>query len=108
MALAPEEEPKTPEPKTPEPKTPEPKTPEPKTSEPPRPTPWIVEIKRYKKLNYRFGSAQLYDDSETVEAIRARERGARGGGYVLNVYREYDWEGNALNSKTQSPFPSRT
>jgi AAA+ superfamily predicted ATPase len=36
-----------------------------------------------------------------VEAIRARERGARGGGYVLNVYREYDWEGNALNSKLE-------
>jgi AAA+ superfamily predicted ATPase len=74
---------------------------EPKPLELPRPKPWIVEIKRYKKLNYRFGSAQLYDDSETVEAIRARESSARGGGYVLNVYREYDWEGNALNSKLE-------
>ena len=56
-------------------------------------TPWIVDIKRFKKLNYRFGSAELYDDSETIEAIRARESAARGGGYVLKVYREYDWEG---------------
>ena len=63
--------------------------------------PWIVEIKRFKKLNYRYGSAELYDDSETIEAIRARESAARGGGYVLNVYREYDWEGNALNSKLE-------
>jgi hypothetical protein len=62
---------------------------------------WIVEIKRFKKLNYRYGSAELYDDSESIEAIRARESAARGGGYVLNVYREYDWEGNALNSKLE-------
>ena len=62
---------------------------------------WIVDIKRFKKLNYRYGSAELYDDSENIEAIRARESSARGGGYVLNVYREYDWEGNALNSKLE-------
>jgi AAA+ superfamily predicted ATPase len=74
---------------------------EPKASELSKPKPWIVEIKRYKKLNYRFGSAQLYDDSESVQAIRARESSARGGGHVLNVYREYDWEGNALNSKLE-------
>lgn len=65
------------------------------------PNQWIVEIKRFKKLNYRFGSAELYDDSESIEAIRARESSSRGGGYVLNVYREYDWEGNALNSKLE-------
>ena len=69
--------------------------------EPVRSNPWIVEIKRFKKLNYRYGSAELYDDSESIEAIRARESAARGGGYVLNVYREYDWEGNALNSKLE-------
>ena len=73
----------------------------PKSPEPPATNPWIVEIKRYKKLNYRFGSAELYDDSESIEAIRARESAARGGGYILNVYREYDWEGNALNSKLE-------
>lgn len=67
----------------------------------PLPNQWIVEIKRFKKLNYRFGSAELYDDSESIEAIRARESSSRGGGYVLNVYREYDWEGNALNSKLE-------
>lgn len=71
------------------------------TPDPPPMKPWIVEIKRFKKLNYRYGSAELYDDSETIEAIRARESAARGGGYVLNVYREYDWEGNALNSKLE-------
>lgn len=65
------------------------------------PKPWIVDIKRYKKLNYRHGSASLYDDKETVEAIRARESAARGGGYVLKLYREYDWEGNALNAKLE-------
>jgi hypothetical protein len=54
--------------------------------------PWIVDIKRYKKLNYRFGSAELYDDSENIEAIRARESAARGGGYVIKLYREYDCE----------------
>ncbi|KAL9107034.1 MAG: hypothetical protein Q9227_007980 [Pyrenula ochraceoflavens] len=70
-------------------------------AEPVQSNPWIVEIKRFKKLNYRYGSAELYDDSETIEAIRARESAARGGGYVLNVYREYDWEGNALNSKLE-------
>jgi hypothetical protein len=63
--------------------------------------PWIVETKRFKKLNYRYGSAELYDDSESIEAIRAREIAATGGGYVLNMYREYDWEGNALNSKLE-------
>ena len=71
------------------------------TPDPPPMNPWIVEIKRFKKLNYRFGSAELYDDSETIEAIRARESAVRGGGYILNVYREYDWEGNALNSKLE-------
>jgi hypothetical protein len=71
------------------------------TPDPPPMNPWIVEIKRFKKLNYRYGSAALYDDSETIEAIRTREAAARGGGYVLNVYREYDWEGNALNSKLE-------
>lgn len=75
--------------------------PEPRTPEPSKPIPWIVQIKRYKKLNYRYGSAQLYDDSETIEAIKARESSARGGGNVLNVYREYDWEGNSLNSKLE-------
>jgi hypothetical protein len=57
---------------------------------PQRVNPWINEIKRYKKLNYRFGSAELYDDSEKIEAIRARESAARGGGYVIKLYREYD------------------
>ncbi|ERF69933.1 hypothetical protein EPUS_05477 [Endocarpon pusillum Z07020] len=71
------------------------------SSDPSQINPWIVEIKRYKKLNYRFGSAELYDDSESIEAIRAKESAARGGGYILNVYREYDWEGNALNSKLE-------
>jgi hypothetical protein len=71
------------------------------TPELPLPNQWVVEIKRYKKLNYRYGSAQLYNDSESIEAIRARESSSRGGGYVLNVYREYDWEGNALNSKLE-------
>ena len=72
-----------------------------RTQEPAAPNQWITEIKRFKKLNYRYGSAELYDDSESIEAIRARESAARGGGYVLNVYREYDWEGNALNSKLE-------
>ena len=72
-----------------------------KSPAPPSPKPWIVEIKRYKKLNYRHGSAEQYDETDTVEAIRARESAARGGGYVLKVYREYDWEGNALNSKLE-------
>jgi hypothetical protein len=72
-----------------------------RTSDLPLLNQWIVEIKRFKKLNYRFGSAELYDDSESIEAIRARESSSRGGGYVLNVYREYDWEGNALNSKLE-------
>jgi hypothetical protein len=72
-----------------------------RTPDLPLPNQWIVEIKRFKKLNYRFGSAELYDDSESIEAIRARESSSRGGGYVLNVYREYDWEGNALNSKLE-------
>jgi AAA+ superfamily predicted ATPase len=67
----------------------------------PKAEPWIVDVKRYKRLNYRSGSAQLYDDSESVEAIRAREGSARGGGHVLKVYREYDWEGNALNSQLE-------
>ena len=40
------------------------------TPDPPPMKPWIVEIKRFKKLNYRYGSAELYDDSETIEAIR--------------------------------------
>jgi hypothetical protein len=71
------------------------------TPDVPLPNHWIVEIKRFKKLNYRYGSAELYNDSESIEAIRARESSSRGGGYVLNVYREYDWEGNALNSKLE-------
>ena len=61
-----------------------------RTPESPRPNPWIVDIKRYKKLNYRFGSAELYDDSENIDEIRARESAARGGGYVIKLYREYD------------------
>ena len=72
-----------------------------KSPELPAANSWIVEIQRFKKLNYCYGSAELYDDSESIEAIRARESAARGGGYVLNVYREYDWEGNALNSKLE-------
>ena len=67
----------------------------------PVPNQWILDIQRFKKLNYRFGSAELYNDSESIEAIRARESSARGGGHVLKVYREYDWEGNALNSKLE-------
>jgi hypothetical protein len=63
-----------------------------RTPESPRPNPWIVDIKRYKKLNYRFGSAELYDDSENIDEIRARESAARGGGYVIKLYREYDCE----------------
>ncbi len=63
-----------------------------RTPDPPRANPWIVEIKRYKKLNYRFGSAELYDDSENIEAIRARESAVRGGGHVIKLYREYDCE----------------
>jgi len=57
---------------------------------PPISKPWIVEIKRYKKLNYRFGSAGLYDEAENIEEIRARESAARGGGYVIKLYREHD------------------
>jgi hypothetical protein len=67
----------------------------------PVPNQWIVEVKRFNKLNYRYGSAELYNDSESIETIRARESASRGGGYVLNVYREYDWEGNALDSKLE-------
>lgn len=52
--------------------------------------PWVVEVKRYKKLNYRFGSAELYDDSEEIEEIREREAAARGGGHVIKFYKEYD------------------
>jgi hypothetical protein len=62
---------------------------------------YILEIKRFKKLNYRYGSAKYYDDSESVEAIRSREGALRGGGYVMNVFREYDWEGNTLNGKLE-------
>lgn len=64
------------------------------------PIPWIAEIKRYK-VNYHYGSAQLYDESEKIEAILARESSARGGVSILKHFREYDWKGNALNSKPE-------
>lgn len=58
---------------------------------------WKLEVKRYKKVNDRFGSAEFYDESEKIEDIRKREREVHAGGYVLTMYDEYDSEGNRLH-----------
>ena len=55
---------------------------------------WKTEIKRWKRVNNRYGSSDIYDESEKIEDIRKREREIRSGGYVLSVYDEYDHEGN--------------
>ena len=57
-------------------------------------TGWKLEVKRWKRVNGRNGTTDLYDESEKIEDIRKREREIRSGGYVLNVYDEYDPDGN--------------
>ena len=46
-----------------------------------------MEIKRWKRVTDRYGSSDIYDESEKIEDIRKREREIRRGGYVLNLFR---------------------
>lgn len=57
---------------------------------------WNLELKSWKKVNNRYGSADIYDESEKIEDIRKREREIRSGGHVLSVYDEYDYDGNKM------------
>ncbi|KAL9124662.1 MAG: hypothetical protein Q9217_006030 [Psora testacea] len=54
---------------------------------------WKLEIKRWKRVSNRYGSSDLYDESEKIEDIRRKEQEIRSGGYVLSVYDEYDLDG---------------
>ena len=58
---------------------------------------WKLEVKRYKKVHDRYGSAEFYDESEKIEDIRKRERELHSGGYILTMYDEYDSEGNRMH-----------
>lgn len=58
---------------------------------------WKLEIKRFKKVNDRYGSAEFYDESAKIEDIRKRERELHSGGYVLTINDEYDSEGNQMH-----------
>ncbi len=46
---------------------------------------WKTEIKRWKRVNNRYGSSDIYDESEKIEDIRKREREIRRGGYVPHL-----------------------
>ena len=46
-----------------------------------------MEIKRWKRVTDRYGSSDIYDESEKIEDIRKREREIRRGGYVLHLFR---------------------
>lgn len=46
---------------------------------------WKTEIKRWKRVTDRYGSSDIYDESEKIEDIRKRERDIRRGGYVLHL-----------------------
>lgn len=46
---------------------------------------WKTEIKRWKRVTDRYGSSDIYDESEKIEDIRKREREIRRGGYVLHL-----------------------
>lgn len=59
---------------------------------------WKLEVKRWKRVDGRTGSMDIYDESEKIEDIRKRESEIRGGGYVLNVYDVYDTEGSGCQS----------
>ena len=65
---------------------------------------WIAQVKKYKKFNYRYGSAQLYDDSESFQEIQHREHQSAGG-FVIQVYHEYDWDGRDLSTKMEIRSP---
>lgn len=58
---------------------------------------WKLEVKRVKKVNDRYGSAEFYDESAKIEDIRKRERELHSGGYVLTLNDEYDSEGNQMH-----------
>ena len=47
---------------------------------------WRTEIKRWKRVTDRYGSSDIYDESEKIEDIRKREREIRRGGYVLHLF----------------------
>ncbi|KAI4164164.1 MAG: hypothetical protein LQ342_002128 [Letrouitia transgressa] len=59
---------------------------------------WKLEVKRWKRVDGRTGSMDIYDENEKIEDIRKRENEIRGGGYVLNVYDVYDSEGSGCQS----------
>ena len=46
---------------------------------------WKTEIKRWKRVSDRYGSSDIYDESEKIEDIRRREREIRRGGYVPHI-----------------------
>ena len=46
---------------------------------------WTLKIKRWKRVNNRYGSSDLYDESQKIEDIRSKEQEIRSGGYVLSV-----------------------
>ena len=62
---------------------------------------WKPELKRWKRVKNRYGSQYMYDENEKIEDIRKRERGSRSGGYVLNMYDEFDSEGNKTDVKLE-------
>ncbi|KAG8530428.1 uncharacterized protein KY384_004930 [Bacidia gigantensis] len=58
---------------------------------------WKLEIKRWKRVNNRYGSSDLYDESEKIEDIRKREQEIRSGGYPILIYDEFDTDGNKMH-----------
>ena len=62
---------------------------------------WKSELKRWKRVKNRYGSYEVYDESEKIEDIRKRERGLLRGGYILNVYDEFDGEENKTDVKLE-------
>ena len=47
---------------------------------------WKTEIKRWKRVTDRYGSSDIYDESEKIEDIRKREREIRRRGYVPHLF----------------------
>ena len=57
-------------------------------------TEWKLEVKRWKRVDGRTGSMDIYDDTQKIEDIRKREREIQGGGHVLNLFDVYSSEGS--------------
>lgn len=66
---------------------------------------WKLEIKRWKRVNNRYGFSEIYDESQKIEDIRKKEQEIRSGGFVLSIYDEYDVDGKLKKTLLQIHSP---